>query len=109
MQSDAPVIIYLANGETAKQLKEEHPSIYSWVFPRTLLPVGSMIKAGATPWQSHIILFAQDEYGGIKAGDMYDCFMACNEYIKELNISEDDIALAKELYQVIIERDYIKE
>ena len=109
MKSDAPIIIYLSNGKIAEQLKKEHPSIYSWVFPRSALPIGSMLKVGATPCQSHIILFAEDEYGGIKVGDMYDCFSACDQYIKDMELNEDDIAITDELYQIIKQRDYIKE
>ena len=109
MKSDAHIIVYLSQGEVVEQLKREHPAIYNWVFPRTPLPPGSMIKTGASPTQGHIVLFAADEYGGIKASDMYECFKSFKEYVKDYGVNEEDIAITEELYRVIKNKDYIKE
>lgn len=109
MNSDTSIVVYISNGSVAKHLKKEHSSIYDWVFPRSPLSVGSIIKTGATPWQSHVIMYAADEYGGIKASDMYDCFNALKEYLIDYNIDENDIGITQELYQIIKNKDYIRE
>lgn len=109
MKSDASIVVYISNGNVAKQLKEEHASIYNWVFPRSSLPAGSIIKTNATPWQGHVIMYAADEYGGIKASDMYECFNALKGYLKDYDIKESDVGITQELYQIIKTKDYIKE
>jgi len=109
MKSDIPIVVYLSRGKVAQKLKEEHPAIYSWVFPRKSLPLGSMIKTGATPHQGHVIFFAEDEYGGIKAGDLYSCFKAFKDYANFVDLDEDDIGITEELYLTIKNKDYIKE
>lgn len=110
MNADVNLIVYLANGTVADKLKREHPSIYNWVFPRSPLPPGSIIKSGATPWQAHVIMFAAvDEYGGIKASDLHECFSEFKKYVKDYNIDEQDIGITRELYKVIKEKNYIEE
>lgn len=109
MNSDTPIVVYISNGSVAKHLEEKHSSIYDWVFPRSPLPAGSIIKTGATPWQSHVIMYAADEHGGIKASDMYDCFNALQEYLRDYNIDENNIGITQELYHIIKNRDYIRE
>lgn len=109
MTADNNLVVYLSDGEAARQLKEEHPTIYNWVFPRTPLPLGGFVKTGVTPWMGHVVMYAVDEYGGIKASDLHECFSEFKKYVKENNIDENEIGITKELAEIIINKDYIKE
>ena len=104
IKSEADLIVYLSNGSVARNFKNKQPATYNWVFPRRPLPIGSIMICG-----KHVIFFAEDEYGGIRAGDMYECFKELKHYINEMGIDEENVAITEELYRIITKRDYINE
>lgn len=108
MESDMPVIVYLSRGKAAEVLYREHPAIYNWLFPKNSFPPGSILIS-ARPDKIHVILFAEDEYGGIRSADLYQCFNEFKEYIEIAAIDESEIGISADLIKTIKERDYIKE
>lgn len=108
MKSDMPVVVYLSRGKAAEILYREHPAIYNWLFPKNSFPPGSILIT-ARPDKTHVILFAEDEYGGIRADDLYQCLSDFKEYIETAAIDESTVGISLDLIKIIKERDYIKE
>lgn len=109
MRSDLSLVVYMAGGETEAKFKKEYPALYNWVFPKTIPPPGTLIITNVTFDIKHAVFFVKDDDGRIRAGDMYDCYKPLKDYVKDLNINDDEIGITEELYKVIIERDYIRE
>ena len=109
MRSDLALVIYMADGEAATNFKRAYPALYNWTFPKSIPPPGTLIITNATFDIKHAIFFVKDINGRISVGDMYDCYKPLKDYVRDLEIKDEEIGITEELYKIIIERDYIRE
>lgn len=108
-QIDTDIIIYLSNDIIAKTLKKKHNSLYHWIQNESNNTKELDVLITSTPLKKYIILYAADIHGGIKASRLYKCMKEAVEYLKDENLIDKEISISSDLYNLIMNKDYIKE